>query len=349
MIDPYMVLGVDKNSPRQEIQNAYRDKVRLLHPDLREGKSLTDKENDELIALNEAWDILRNSERRSEYDAYGFIRTEYRPQETQAEQHFKKDSATGNPGEGAKKSQPSGNPHGAKSRPRSGETYAQQTRAENFSKGRSYSPMNEGSDFSSQYWDVLRRRQETNSDSIKMTREQVALFAVLQSAFMSEKDGSFSVSADGQENSTSLFSVKKEGSTTTLFINNNNFLPEKSEITRNISFVEMTEGEDTTTFKMPKEFDFMLAATFMVMTKEMAAKRKEGRLSQEGEFGLTSQQARELKDLSKLFGVSESDFIRVSAKDFWRDIRDTGPTVKFEGVNGSPEGSFTPGDVGRRS
>lgn len=61
--DPYRVLGVSRAAPRQQIRAAYVARARAAHPDLVGGRGL-----DLMRALNEAWDILKDARRRSEYD-----------------------------------------------------------------------------------------------------------------------------------------------------------------------------------------------------------------------------------------------------------------------------------------
>ena len=62
--DPYEVLGVGRAATRLQIRAAYVARARTAHPDLVGGRGL-----DVMRALNEAWAILKDAERRSEYDA----------------------------------------------------------------------------------------------------------------------------------------------------------------------------------------------------------------------------------------------------------------------------------------
>lgn len=60
----YARLGINPDANRDEIIKAYRQQARVYHPD----KSLDDKTEEWMKCLNEAKEILLNSERRSEYD-----------------------------------------------------------------------------------------------------------------------------------------------------------------------------------------------------------------------------------------------------------------------------------------
>lgn len=65
--DYYEVLGLNKNATDQEIKTAYRSLAKKYHPDkLNDGTS--DKKMQE---LNEAYEVLSNSEKRNLYDKYG--------------------------------------------------------------------------------------------------------------------------------------------------------------------------------------------------------------------------------------------------------------------------------------
>ena len=62
--DPYEVLGVGRTATRHQIRAAYLARARRAHPDLVGGLGL-----DAMRMLNEAWAILKDASRRSEYDA----------------------------------------------------------------------------------------------------------------------------------------------------------------------------------------------------------------------------------------------------------------------------------------
>ncbi len=60
-IDPYQTLGVSPLATRKEIQIAYRELVKKHHPDAGGDKQ-------RILAINAAWNILRDKEHRLAYD-----------------------------------------------------------------------------------------------------------------------------------------------------------------------------------------------------------------------------------------------------------------------------------------
>ena len=67
--DYYEVLGVSKDVTENDIKLAYRRLARKLHPDLNK----TDpKAKEKFIELQEAYEVLSDSNKRSNYDRYGF-------------------------------------------------------------------------------------------------------------------------------------------------------------------------------------------------------------------------------------------------------------------------------------
>ena len=67
-IDYYKVLGVDKNATQEEIKKAYRKLARKHHPDLNPNDKNA-KSNFQQI--NEANEVLSDTEKRKKYDQYG--------------------------------------------------------------------------------------------------------------------------------------------------------------------------------------------------------------------------------------------------------------------------------------
>lgn len=72
MLTHYDVLNVDPTAEFETIQRAWRVKVRLLHPD-RHRDSPSDVQAEaakETLRINNAWDTLRDPQKRREYDVY---------------------------------------------------------------------------------------------------------------------------------------------------------------------------------------------------------------------------------------------------------------------------------------
>jgi len=63
--DYYQVLGVEPNASDTEIKQAFRRLARKHHPDVSKAKGAEDR----FKAVNEAYEVLRDKERRAEYDA----------------------------------------------------------------------------------------------------------------------------------------------------------------------------------------------------------------------------------------------------------------------------------------
>lgn len=67
-IDYYQILGVDKTASQGDIKKAYRKLARKFHPDLNPDDS---KAKDKFQEINEANEVLSDSEKRKKYDEYG--------------------------------------------------------------------------------------------------------------------------------------------------------------------------------------------------------------------------------------------------------------------------------------
>lgn len=66
--DFYSTLGVPRESSEDEIRKAYRKLAHRYHPDKTGGDR---KAEDKLKEINEAYDILKNKEKRAQYDRFG--------------------------------------------------------------------------------------------------------------------------------------------------------------------------------------------------------------------------------------------------------------------------------------
>ena len=66
--DCYDVLGIKKNATDKEIKSAYRKLAKKYHPDANPGDKRAEEKFKE---LSEAYDILKNPEKRKLYDRFG--------------------------------------------------------------------------------------------------------------------------------------------------------------------------------------------------------------------------------------------------------------------------------------
>jgi curved DNA-binding protein len=67
-IDYYKILGVDKNIPQKDVRAAYRKRAKQFHPDLHPDDP---KAKAKFQALNEAYEVIGDPEKRKKYDQYG--------------------------------------------------------------------------------------------------------------------------------------------------------------------------------------------------------------------------------------------------------------------------------------
>lgn len=67
-IDYYKILGVDKNIPQDEVKKAYKKRSKQFHPDLHPDDP---KAKAKFQALNEAYEVIGDPEKRKKYDTYG--------------------------------------------------------------------------------------------------------------------------------------------------------------------------------------------------------------------------------------------------------------------------------------
>ncbi len=68
MSDYYSILGISKTASADEIKKAFRKKAMENHPDKHKGDTSAEKK---FKKINEAYDILKNPQKRSQYDQFG--------------------------------------------------------------------------------------------------------------------------------------------------------------------------------------------------------------------------------------------------------------------------------------
>ena len=74
-MNPYAILGVPTTATDPEIKRAYRNLVKRYHPDRRSSES----SHEQIVAINHAYDILSDPEKRAQYDR-GFATLYFTPQ-----------------------------------------------------------------------------------------------------------------------------------------------------------------------------------------------------------------------------------------------------------------------------
>ena len=67
-IDYYKILGVDKTIAQKDVKRAYLKRAKQFHPDLHPDDP---KAKAKFQALNEAYDVIGDPEKRKKYDQYG--------------------------------------------------------------------------------------------------------------------------------------------------------------------------------------------------------------------------------------------------------------------------------------
>lgn len=67
-IDYYKIMGIPKDTPQKDLKAAYRKRSKQFHPDLHQDDP---KAKAKFQALNEAYDVLSDPEKRAKYDQYG--------------------------------------------------------------------------------------------------------------------------------------------------------------------------------------------------------------------------------------------------------------------------------------
>lgn len=67
-IDYYKIMGIPKDTPQKDIRDAYKRRVKQFHPDLHPDDP---KAKAKFQALQEAYKVLDDPEKRKQYDQYG--------------------------------------------------------------------------------------------------------------------------------------------------------------------------------------------------------------------------------------------------------------------------------------
>lgn len=68
-MDPYRVLGIERNASEQEIKRAYRGLSLQYHPD----RNPSEEAKTKILEVNNAYEILGDSEKRRQYDVTGSV------------------------------------------------------------------------------------------------------------------------------------------------------------------------------------------------------------------------------------------------------------------------------------
>ena len=72
MIDPYSILGVDRNASDDEIKKAYRKLSRKYHPDANINNPNKEQAEEKFKQVQQAYEqIMREKEQGSGYGSYG--------------------------------------------------------------------------------------------------------------------------------------------------------------------------------------------------------------------------------------------------------------------------------------
>lgn len=67
-VDYYKIMGIPKDTPQKDIKTAYKKRAKQFHPDLHPDDP---KAKAKFQALNEAFDVLSDPDKRAKYDQYG--------------------------------------------------------------------------------------------------------------------------------------------------------------------------------------------------------------------------------------------------------------------------------------
>ena len=68
-LEPYRILGVDRQASTQEIRKAYKNKAKEWHPDKNDSPNAQEK----FMEISAAYELLSDAERRKNYDRHGVV------------------------------------------------------------------------------------------------------------------------------------------------------------------------------------------------------------------------------------------------------------------------------------
>ena len=88
-MDYYSLLGVDKNADAEKIKKAYRKQARKHHPDVNHNDAAAEKKFKD---ISEAYEVLKDPEKRKAYDQYGSNWKTGPQQQRQQQQHAQQSS-----------------------------------------------------------------------------------------------------------------------------------------------------------------------------------------------------------------------------------------------------------------
>jgi curved DNA-binding protein len=91
-IDYYKILGLDKNASQEDIRKAYRKLARKYHPDLNPNDKDAHKKFQQ---INEANEVLSDTEKRKKYDQYGKDWQHAEQFEQARQQHYQRPPGAG--------------------------------------------------------------------------------------------------------------------------------------------------------------------------------------------------------------------------------------------------------------
>lgn len=85
-MNPYDILNVSTNATDAEIKRAYRNLVKRFHPD----RQSPEASHEQIAAINHAYDILSDPEKRARYDR-GFAAIFFEPEKEDPVEAYKRE------------------------------------------------------------------------------------------------------------------------------------------------------------------------------------------------------------------------------------------------------------------